>query len=492
MTNYIYLLQEREFIKTKEPVYKVGMTTKENHKRFNQYPKGSILLIQLICNNCKNIEKHIIKLFKEQFKHRKDIGNEYFEGDYHIMIDVIYCTIKNESTIQEDSINNEEDHINNEEDHINNGEYDEIYEISTYEEWIKFNEISKIIITNKKKGEGFLRFKNQLWRKLYDKDRFDFDENWMEDLLGYIKYWQKSDILKNKITNEFIRYKDYLSLDSSEQNNFTNCFVNVEYNVEKIFKDVIKKCYVKNYDVYNLNYHEYVFPMTGHIKYGQHFIFNSQTFTFIPVDELVHNKVLTDELCYGFSLYLKNIINVDIVDDILNSLILHETKIQYKKLVYNLIVEQEEAQIIFYDYNECLLKIWIHELLYSISRTGCVNSCEYYDDKPRFEKLLKTQKPRCVIIRDYKKKSINTQIETFCKLGFKNIIVCQNDKKRNMYNISNFMKYLDDNKEMLIKYINEGTNCKIDERDFKSQKNESIFYRHSWLLTDFLKWCCTK
>ena len=47
--NYIYLLQEREFIKTKEHIYKVGMTKQENHERFNQYPKGSILLFQMIC-----------------------------------------------------------------------------------------------------------------------------------------------------------------------------------------------------------------------------------------------------------------------------------------------------------------------------------------------------------------------------------------------------------------------------------------------------------
>ena len=33
MTQYIYLLQEREFIKTKEYVYKVGMTKKENYER---------------------------------------------------------------------------------------------------------------------------------------------------------------------------------------------------------------------------------------------------------------------------------------------------------------------------------------------------------------------------------------------------------------------------------------------------------------------------
>jgi hypothetical protein len=99
MTNYIYLLQEREFIKTKEPIYKVGMTKKENHERFNQYPKGSVLLFQMICDDCKNIEKHVINIFKEKCIQRKDIGNEYFEGDYIIMIDNIYLTIKNETKI---------------------------------------------------------------------------------------------------------------------------------------------------------------------------------------------------------------------------------------------------------------------------------------------------------------------------------------------------------------------------------------------------------
>ena len=96
MTNYIYLLHEREFIKTKENVYKVGMTQKENFTRFNQYPKGSVLLIQLICNNCKLMETRIIKTFKECFKQKKEYGNEYFEGNYIAMMDIIYCTIKNE------------------------------------------------------------------------------------------------------------------------------------------------------------------------------------------------------------------------------------------------------------------------------------------------------------------------------------------------------------------------------------------------------------
>jgi hypothetical protein len=102
LTNYIYLLQEREFIKTKENIYKVGRTKKENYQRFNQYPKGSILLFQMICNNCENIETQIIKQFKEKFNQQKNIGNEYFEGDCNMMIDIIYSTIKNETYIKDE------------------------------------------------------------------------------------------------------------------------------------------------------------------------------------------------------------------------------------------------------------------------------------------------------------------------------------------------------------------------------------------------------
>ena len=96
MTNYIYLLQEREFIKTNENIYKVGMTQKENFERFNQYPKGSVLLFQIICHDCKNMEVQVIKQFKEKFIQRKDIGSEYFEGNYKSMIDIIYSTVKSE------------------------------------------------------------------------------------------------------------------------------------------------------------------------------------------------------------------------------------------------------------------------------------------------------------------------------------------------------------------------------------------------------------
>jgi len=512
LTQYIYLLQEREFIKTTENVYKVGMTKKENHERFNKYPKGSVLLFQMICDNCKNIETRVIKLFKQNFKLRKDYGNEYFEGEYKNMIDIIYSTIKNKK----------EECENDKLTKYDEEEYEEypIYQITTYEEWMKYNGISKIIIS--KNGEGFLRFKGQLWLDFYDKNRLDFDENCMEDLLGFIeknqacvmKMISPNDHLvsysemrnaihnyKNKATNEIITWEEFKNLNEIEKECYNHLskideykFIDVEYNENQILQDILKKCLVKSYDFYNLNYHDYIFPRsTGVCKSTEYVIFNSLTFTFTPVDEIINNKILTYKDCGKGFVYVKDIVNIDVVDDILNSLITPEIKLQYKKLVYNLIVKQEEKQIIFYDYNNCLLTTWIRDLLNTISNTKFyVNSCEYYENKLEFKNLLKTQKPRCVIIREYENISFETQINEFCKLGFRNIIVCQSDKTNNMYNISNFRKYLNNNKELLMKCIKEENNYEPTSWECEIQHNDNIFYKQDLLLTNFLKWCCIK
>ena len=104
-THYIYLLQEREFIKTKENIYKIGKTTQQNNNRFKQYPKGSILLFQIICSNCHKIEKNLIYIFKQQFKQYNDIGREYFEGDYKLMMDLIYKFVLNYTNVNNNNVN---------------------------------------------------------------------------------------------------------------------------------------------------------------------------------------------------------------------------------------------------------------------------------------------------------------------------------------------------------------------------------------------------
>lgn len=91
---YIYLIQLREFIKSGEQIFKIGRTKQPNFRRFYQYPKESVILFQIICNQSEQIEKEIIIKFKKKYVFRKDIGNEYFEGNFINMIDDIYKIIK--------------------------------------------------------------------------------------------------------------------------------------------------------------------------------------------------------------------------------------------------------------------------------------------------------------------------------------------------------------------------------------------------------------
>jgi hypothetical protein len=447
MSQYIYLLQEREFIKTNESIYKVGMTQKENYERFNQYPKGSMLLFQMICNDCKYIEKQVLQMFKRKFKQRKDIGNEYFEGNYKYMIDIIYITIKNENCEDKTTTCNEEENDieceseENENDikETNNPEEEthETYEITTYEEWIKYNNIDNIVIKNKK-GEGYLRFKGQLWREFYDNDCFEFNEHYMENLYGFIKCNQPNLIKMVSPICELVHMNEMINIVNNETK-----FIEVNYNIESICKDIIKKCYSKNIEFYKLQYSEYaimVYKQEPGVNYA---IFNSIDFTFTHVDELISNKILTTNNGGSRFLQIKNMPNISIIDDILNSLVDKNTKCQYKKLVYNILVKQEENQIIFYDYNECLLTTWIRDLLYLISNT------KYYIcdecNSSELKQILKKTKPRCIIIYN------SSKINHYTKLGFRNIIVCEKTSKKSTYNMSTYIKYLQDNKEKIIK-----------------------------------------
>lgn len=525
----------------KENVYKVGMTQKENHERFKGYPKGFILLFQMICNNCKNMEKKVIKLFKENFKLRKELGNEYFEGEYKNMINLIYSTIQNEKdecegleqqpeedkgdALEKQSIEDEGEALEkqsteDEGDALEKQSEDEpeVYEIQTYEEWIKYNDISKIIITTKN-GKGFLKFKDQPWHLLSDL--------YGEDLFGYINHnlpcvqrmivpenklvstSEKCNLVyqhKHKVTNSIITFDAFNELSVQDKKNYesiinnTYKYIQVEYNIDKIYQDTLIKCYDKKCEFYNLNYNEYVVcDVTGPRK-TMYVGFNSLNFTFTPFDKFINNKILTNDDCGEGFLYVKNVVDVDIVNNILNSLIKNEIKLQYKKLVYNLIVRQEEELNIFYDYNNCLLTEWITNTLYKLSgHKFYVNSRDYYDNKTEFRTLWKKQKPRCVIIRitrdDKRSKqiAIEKQIKDFIKLGFRNIIVCQHDKTNNMYNIANFRKYLTDNKELLMKCIKEeNSNYKPTDSETDIKFDDDVFYKPCMFLTNFLKWGCFK
>jgi hypothetical protein len=86
--HYVYLLREREFIKTGENVYKIGRTQK-GFERVKSYPNGSELVFYIKCDDCIVLEREVILRFTELFKLRNDIGREYFEGDWKEMVKII-------------------------------------------------------------------------------------------------------------------------------------------------------------------------------------------------------------------------------------------------------------------------------------------------------------------------------------------------------------------------------------------------------------------
>lgn len=101
MSGHIYLLQEREFIKTNTPVYKIGKT-KQSIRRFKGYPKGSELILMTKVDNINNVESNLIKKFKKLFKQRLDIGTEYFEGDVKLMVNNINSYIHTDTRYESD------------------------------------------------------------------------------------------------------------------------------------------------------------------------------------------------------------------------------------------------------------------------------------------------------------------------------------------------------------------------------------------------------
>lgn len=97
MPQYIYMLREREFIASNQDIYKIGRSEQENCIRVVKYPKSSELICKNSCFDCLEMENYLIKLFKNKYIQRTDIGSEYFEGNVIQMHNDICMTIVNDS-----------------------------------------------------------------------------------------------------------------------------------------------------------------------------------------------------------------------------------------------------------------------------------------------------------------------------------------------------------------------------------------------------------
>ena len=92
-TEYIYLLQEREFVINNLPIYKIGKTSNMVN-RLKNYPKNSFLILLFPVLKKNKVEEMIKKEFIERFEQRKEIGYEYFQGNKKEMIVQLLNIIK--------------------------------------------------------------------------------------------------------------------------------------------------------------------------------------------------------------------------------------------------------------------------------------------------------------------------------------------------------------------------------------------------------------
>ena len=453
-TQYIYLLQEREFVNSKQNVYKIGMTCQENHKRFNQYKKGSILLFQIICTDCRLLEKNIIKIFKEKFKQRKeDAGSESFEGDFKHMIDIIYrCVHLEQPTVDldllsEDLSDSSSNSVSSDSssdslsDSLLDSSSDSIpNKIINYEDYSKIFRFNKIIITNKKKQIGYLRFhKNQSWRQISDESTA-----YKSTLQEFIEANSKSQIKGPK-----------------------NKWINIKYNFGAICNDIVNKCYVKKVSIYEPLYHKYAvnfLKSDGNPRKIYECIFDALNNIFIT--DYFDDIIYVDKTGSGHR-FNPDAISIHFVDNILDLLITQELKAQYKKLARSLIIKEENEEIIFYDSDNYLLTDWITELLCWLSaKEGKITYNRYTKICANNEMTLK---------------QINKLIKQKDLHYSKNIIIRTNWSR---YNIAKCEEYLYNNIEIL-SYLKEKANDRSP-----CVTLWDLFTHEHLLMSEFLRWVC--
>ena len=94
----VYLIHTRECISIEKCVYKFGRSFTVSN-RVKQYPQNSNVEFMMSCNNSVKCEKEILKLLRAKFKQASLYGSEYFEGDKHLMIEIIFNYINGKYNI---------------------------------------------------------------------------------------------------------------------------------------------------------------------------------------------------------------------------------------------------------------------------------------------------------------------------------------------------------------------------------------------------------
>lgn len=90
---FIYLVRPREYAQKYEDVYKIGRTGDYLYNRLDGYSKSTEIILAMPVNDSITLETELKRLFTTLYIKRKDIGDEYFQGDVQLMIQTIVGTL---------------------------------------------------------------------------------------------------------------------------------------------------------------------------------------------------------------------------------------------------------------------------------------------------------------------------------------------------------------------------------------------------------------
>jgi hypothetical protein len=99
MSEYVYMIREREFIRMKEHTYKIGKTRQEPNTRLTGYPKKSKVIIFVEVDNCTIVENKIKEKFTKLFTQKRAYGTERFNGDPNEMLTEFMNIVNEQSKI---------------------------------------------------------------------------------------------------------------------------------------------------------------------------------------------------------------------------------------------------------------------------------------------------------------------------------------------------------------------------------------------------------
>lgn len=495
-SGYIYIVSCPDRIAIHH--YKIGLTTTNQEKLLVRYRTPLIdprILLYLECKDCRNAENEIKTFFKDtRVKVNRNKGKDYI-SEWVVsdclkdLIDEITKIVEIHNGINPISYQGLKYYKNIGEkyelidDYIDFNNDDYKYEdmntlilkiVKSFQELSQFTQIEKIVITDKIKLTGYLKFKGSIWYKL--DSEMDNNEN-PETLATFIKQNYKDDLILCNICN--------ISLFECKLHSGDYKRIIPKFIWSQIIYDIANNYYDSLPIFYNLQDHEFIIYESGNpMKDLNQQILNikSGTFTDIPkYSILLENK---QDFCSSFP-YMRNP-DTSIIAEILNIYVKNYYFDNFKKFVQSLFFRSEEFYI-YEDQYPCfslarLLIIFMDKLR---GYKTLYNFYNFRDTKISLKCNILIPSNMGKEKYPYTKTIIKLQ-----KIGTKKIIIFRKDL--NLYNIESCYKYIIDNytrisdnfsdKDMDLSKFNIATRPEYREHPYKS------FSRGIWLLFENSKY----